>query len=151
MAEIFAIVRGVINMIQNSVCHRAKLKRSNWFRTPFFRPSSSFEEQTCRRLLDQKEKGFQVLKSTAAIVPTMIMEMFSRAAYAISALYLIYGSLFGCHLAVFYSYQQLIYHVRGFTDFIGFDLSRIFATQLPCELFRSWLGRVNLITECLAK
>ena len=73
---------------------------------PFFRPSSSFEEQTCRRLLDQKEKGFQVLKSTAAIVPTMVMEMFSRAAYAISALYLIYGSLFGCHLAVFYSYLE---------------------------------------------
>ena len=71
---------------------------------PFFRPSSSLEEQTCRRLLDWKEKGFQVLKSTAAIVPTMVMEMFSRAAYAISNLYLIYGSLFGCHLAVFYSY-----------------------------------------------
>ena len=31
MAEIFAIVGGVINMIQNSVCHRDKLKRSNWF------------------------------------------------------------------------------------------------------------------------
>ena len=31
MAEIFAIVRGVINMIQNGVCFRAKLKRSNWF------------------------------------------------------------------------------------------------------------------------
>ena len=32
------------------------------------------------------------------------MEMFSRAAYAISVLYLIYRSLFGCHLTVFCSY-----------------------------------------------
>ena len=39
-----------------------------------------------------------------AIVPAMVMEMFSGAAYAISVLYLIYRSLFGCHLAVFYSY-----------------------------------------------
>ena len=31
MAEIFAIVGGVINMIQDGVCRRAKLKRSNWF------------------------------------------------------------------------------------------------------------------------
>ena len=31
MAEIFAIVRGPINMIQNGVCRRAILKRSKWF------------------------------------------------------------------------------------------------------------------------
>ena len=31
MAEIFAIVRGVMHMIQNGVCRRAILKRSNWF------------------------------------------------------------------------------------------------------------------------
>ena len=31
MAEIFAIVRGPITMIQNGVCHRAILKRSDWF------------------------------------------------------------------------------------------------------------------------
>ena len=31
MAEIFAIVRGVIDMIQNSACRRAILKRSDWF------------------------------------------------------------------------------------------------------------------------
>ena len=31
MAEIFAIARGVINMIQNGGCRRAIRKRSNWF------------------------------------------------------------------------------------------------------------------------
>ena len=31
MAEIFAIVRGVMHIIQNGVCRRAILKRSNWF------------------------------------------------------------------------------------------------------------------------
>ena len=31
MAEIFAIVGGVINTIQDGVCRRGKLKRSNWF------------------------------------------------------------------------------------------------------------------------
>ena len=31
MAEIFAIARGVINMIQNGVCCRAIRERSNWF------------------------------------------------------------------------------------------------------------------------
>ena len=31
IAEIFAIARGVINMIQNGGCRRAILKRSNWF------------------------------------------------------------------------------------------------------------------------
>ena len=31
MTEIFAKVRGVINMIQNGVCRRAIRERSNWF------------------------------------------------------------------------------------------------------------------------
>ena len=31
MAEIFAIARGVINMIQNGGCRRAIRKLSNWF------------------------------------------------------------------------------------------------------------------------
>lgn len=35
MAEIFAIVRGVINMIQNGGCRRAIRKRSNWFSLHF--------------------------------------------------------------------------------------------------------------------
>ena len=35
VAEIFAIVRGVINMIQSGVCRRAILKRSNWFSLHF--------------------------------------------------------------------------------------------------------------------
>ena len=48
MAEIFAIVRGVINMIQDGVCRRANDLTGFSFIFNF----SSFEEQTCRRLLN---------------------------------------------------------------------------------------------------
>ena len=61
MAEIFAIVRGVINMIQNSVCRRAILKRSNWFFLHFAHLLHSKNKRRRTIKLERKELlGFKI-------------------------------------------------------------------------------------------
>ena len=63
MAESFTIVRGVINMIQNSVCRRAILtgSRSNWFFLHFAHLLHSKNKRRRTIKLERKELlGFKI-------------------------------------------------------------------------------------------
>ena len=64
MAESFTIVRGVINMIQNSVCRRAILtgSRSNWFFS-FILPIFSIRRTNMQKTIKLERKellGFKI-------------------------------------------------------------------------------------------
>lgn len=53
---------------------------------------------------------------------------------------------FGCHLALFHTYWAV--DLPGFEVLqISLNMTFLFVTQLPCDLFRYWFGRVNLISQ----
>ena len=96
MAEIFALVRGVMNMIQNGVCCRAKQNDLTGF--SFILPIFSIPQRAnVQKTIKLERKGLLGFEIDDSNSPTMVMKMFSRAAYAISALYLIYIFVFFIH------------------------------------------------------
>ena len=77
----------------------------------------------------------------------------------ISVFELSFAYLFGCQLDILYTHWQLVYHVLRFhrfrvVDLLCFEVQQIslnatflFVAILLCEIFCSWFGRLNLVSQ----